>query len=749
MLSNSGSDMIEDTRQLNTARQNDATAERKARKKRLKLSCMECRKKKLSCDRNSPCQRCIRSGRPAQCTFETRIEQPSVLGPSIQQQEEIQNLQIEITALKDLISKNRLEFEKRDAIISSIGGPPSNRKPQETGRLPTSNLNAVNPITMNNGQPITAISSRERLGQEAAESIWPQITDPRERTPQGYYGRHALFQFFNVIPELFPFIRETADEWFKPLGVSIVKKESNGGACNTKPPHGDGMVLESLLPPKEDTDILVSFYLDNLEQIHRIVHIPTFKEEYANCWIPQRPRHPAMTALILAMISISACATTADATFIATRYRAVCTQWISTCEEWLKQQSPKHRKFIHYQISCLVYLAKRAAMIGKKRWWKETSSLIQDSIIYGLHCESTLSTAIPYIREMKRRIWAVLRELDLQNTFEYGLPSLLHNIESDIAPPTNINDDDFDETSKEIPAPKPPGEYTYTSYQVHSSRSWSLRLEISQRLFSPKFSKPLSYDEVLRYTHRIAREIEAIPSWDTENALTHAYLLFQLKTCILALHQPYLHKNDGRYWLSETACYHASRDILLLHSKLAELGIQSSTVLREDLLLASLNLVQITMLQPKASINIMSTDSQSTIDLLMQCVPFMEDIHLRCCHSELWCFITMYAVIMLLKIHLGKETRQTAKAACARRYLDLHYRQIERHKMCLPIHEDFPPSNSASHVDVSDALTPFQPTTPIATNFPVSGWLDCNYSEFDIDAFDFDNTWGIWEPPQI
>lgn len=380
-----------------------------------------------------------------------------------------------------------------------------------------------------------------------------------------------------------------------------------------KPPSQHGVALESLLPPKEDMDALVSFYLDHVEQLHRVVHIPTFRREYANFWTPQRPRYPAMTALILAILSISTYAfvDSADATSIPMRYRAMPAQWISACEEWLKCQSPKHRKLVHYQISCLIYIAKRVNMIGKKRWWKDTHSLIQDAILDGLHCDPSSNGDTPYMKEMKRRIWNVIRELDLQNAFESGLPTLLHNIDSDVAPPANLDDEDFSETSEELPTSKPLSEYTSTSYQTHSSRSWSLRLEISQRLFSTRFSKALSYDDVLRYTHEISQEIEAIPSWDTENAteksgpklllLARAYLLFQLKECILALHRPYLQTKEGRFWLSETVCYHTSRDILLLNSELAQQGLQSLTMLRGDLLLASLNLVRITMLQPKGA----------------------------------------------------------------------------------------------------------------------------------------------------
>lgn len=316
-----------------------------------------------------------------------------------------------------------------------------------------------------------------------------------------------------------------------------------------------------------------------------------------------------MTALILSMISIScASASSGAAATIASRYQVMPVQWVSACEDWLGNQSSKHRKLVHYQISCLVYLAKRMNIIRKKRWWKETSSLMQDALTDGLHRDSP-GVGDPFMREMKRRIWAVLRELDLQNSFEYGLPSLLYSIDSDVDSPANLDDESFDERSKALPTSKPSSQYTYTSYQSHSSRSWEMRLEISRRLFSTGVSKALIYEDVLKYTHQLTQAMDSLPKWDIDDAkgegsaqrpvLAYAYLHFQLKECLLTLHRPYLQRGESKFWLSENICYQMSRDILLLNTKLEGLGIQSLTLLREDLLLASLSLCRITMLQPK------------------------------------------------------------------------------------------------------------------------------------------------------
>lgn len=45
------------------------------------LSCLECKKKKLKCDRQSPCLQCVKSGRSSQCSYS---ETSSSTGPSQQ-----------------------------------------------------------------------------------------------------------------------------------------------------------------------------------------------------------------------------------------------------------------------------------------------------------------------------------------------------------------------------------------------------------------------------------------------------------------------------------------------------------------------------------------------------------------------------------------------------------------------------------------------------------------------------------------
>jgi hypothetical protein len=106
------------------------------------------------------------------------------------------------------------------------------------------------------------------------------------------------------------------------------------------------------------------------------------------------------------------------------------------------------------------------------------------------------------------------------------------------------------------------------------------------------------------------------------------------------------------------------------------------------------------------STSIIMTSSESTVDLLDKCLSYMEDLYLRSFHGEPWCFVTMGAAIMLLRIHLGHETLQTGKASCAQSFLNLHYKHTGRQETHLLGIESPPPPGLVDQIDVSVSLMP-------------------------------------------
>lgn len=457
-------------------------------------------------------------------------------------------------------------------------------------------------------------------------------------------------------------------------------------------PSDQGLDLFSLLPPRADTDELVFFYLAHLEHLHRVVHVPTFQRDYAKFWAEGRPRHPAMAALVLAMLSVSTSVSSGrpGAAPVAARYVRMPALWIAACDGWVRQQSPKHRTLVHYEVRCLVYMAKRINNMGKKWFWRDTGALVHDAVLDGLHCDprSATTTDNPFAAEMKRRLWCVLRELHLQTSFECGLPTLLHSLEADVDAPANLDDEALDDHATEQPRPKPPGAYTAASFQIQSARSWVLRLEVSRRLYAfAAAGGQLGYADVLQYTHKLNQALGEIPTWEGQDArsasgrdmalLARGVLQCQLKECILALHRPHLENDAGDAWLSRVISHEVACEVLLLCTRLAVHGLQSLVALREDVLLAALTLARLAASpSPGHSGGLpASRDPSAVAALIQQCLPLQEERYLGGCQAEPWCLLTLGAALMVVQLRAGLETRPAAKAACARRFLDLYYRR--------------------------------------------------------------------------
>ncbi|OAQ74347.1 C6 zinc finger domain-containing protein [Pochonia chlamydosporia 170] len=739
------------------------------KRQRVRLSCLECRRRKLSCDRGFPCERCIKSGTPDRCSYESRngevVNASSGIPPPFAQldsrrfgigggdgpsgfssredHERIRRLELEIAQLKNQLTRPGGSGSFDGSTVAATDSP-ATRKDEN--------------LAENDGAPRPEVQECIDAGNMSGEKGELRFFRGKGFRTR-YFGPHNASMAFVELTGLCPFMRETADEWLRPVILHDRKDrkrrlEDREALFEKQDPE-----LEALLPTKEETDALVSVYLDQFEQIHRIVHIPTFRKEYAEFWKPDgKQRYAAFTALILAMMAVTSCVHTHDSLkFIGmmSNARHWAEKWIWACDAWLSRQSQKHRKLIHFQIACLLYLGKRVNTIKKKRFWTSSGALIQDGISVGLHREpSHMGGKITvYNQEMRRRIWTTVQEFDMQASFDHGLPTLLSQLHYDTNPPRNLDDEDFDEETTTLPASKPAREYTFSSFQNLARQSLPLRLELSRLLTGPL--SDIDYDQVIRYTNDLTQEIDALPSWDMnmdgskekKNPLiAYTLLHVQLRQYIIPLHQPYLklRKQNSKYQYSEIIYYNAARDIVLLHDKLYEQGIRSLNFLREDALTTAINLCSVTMLQPRGSTNMIMINSHHTLKLIEKCIAMKEDRLLRCGNNEPWGYSIMCAALGLLEAHLGTKTTEVAKSTSAERFVNLHYRLLANQEP--PVASDNIPGTPISGattlsapglgpspgLDVPDrpkSVTPFIfppsiPTVPVdPTTAPATAWM--------------------------
>ncbi|KAI0442836.1 hypothetical protein F4803DRAFT_517527 [Xylaria telfairii] len=687
----------------------DASQGSTRKRQRVRLSCLECRRRKLSCSRELPCDRCIKSGTPDRCSYESR---PGGLSATTVTAATRNTFVPAETPFVSFGAEGRRTNSNQHPARQSVDGPVAKDTARDHERIRKLELevaqlrNALAKQSSADGSTIVASPATTRdASKDTPPAYWTHpgagFANPEDISrikaaensmcfKSRYHAPHSAWSSLRDITGMAHFMRETANEWLRPLNIQKKDRGKRKKDREKKAAEPDS-VLEELLPSKEETDSLVAVYLDQFEQLHRIVHVPTFRKEYESFWDPNSTRPASLTVLVLSMISVSCCLGMQNSSkFIGVKSsaHAMAEKWVKACDKWASQQSHKHRGLVHYQIDCLLYLAKKVNILKKKRFWITSGALIRDAITIGLHQDpdSILSEISPYNKEMRRRIWSTMVEFDLQASFDLGVPTLLSQVHFDVEPPRNIDDDSFDKDSTEMPLSKPRSEYTFSSYAHFSRQSIPARLELFKILTGPPID--LDWEQVLQYTDMVTHEIDALPAWDLESdkisgvshkpSLAYTLLHIQLRQFLMPLHQPFLklRKSHSKYQMSEFIYYNAARDLVLMHDRLFQKGIRTLYFLREDSISAAMNLCHVSLLQPKGSTSLISSNSKETLQLVEKCIAVKEDRVLRCGNNDPWGYSSMCAAYGLMETHLGLKTVEAAKVQAAERFISLHFKLL-------------------------------------------------------------------------
>jgi hypothetical protein len=200
----------------------------------------------------------------------------------------------------------------------------------------------------------------------------------------------------------------------------------------------------------------------------------------------------------------------------------------------------------------------------------------------------------PFEKEMKKRLWVTIMELEMQSSLESGLQSSLTALYWDTPAAANLPDDAFSIETQELPASRPLEHFTSASYLSVSRQSIPLRIHLMQLLNDP--SEVLPYSEVLHYDAQIHEILSALPRWDDPRAvLPNALLRIQLRQFLLLLHQPWamLAPKNDRYVYSFTTSIDAAGSIVIAHEELVSKGHLALNNMRNDVLRVGLTLSRI------------------------------------------------------------------------------------------------------------------------------------------------------------
>ena len=225
--------------------------------------------------------------------------------------------------------------------------------------------------------------------------------------------------------------------------------------------------------------------------------------------------------------------------------------------------------------------------------WILLGTLVRIAQRMGYHRDASRYPHIsPFQAEMRRRVWAVITQLEVVTSIRCGLPRMLRDIQCDAAEPRNLLDEDFDENMVDLPPARPDTSFTAVQYLLAKNKV-TVAFGLINDLETS--TQPCPYSEVMRLDRILHEAYDSLPHWllmrsmsqsimDNPDAIMrriYIALLYQKARCVL--HRKYLlpARTDSSYTYSRTACLEAALQILQ-YQQIVDQEVQPGGRLHQD-----------------------------------------------------------------------------------------------------------------------------------------------------------------------
>lgn len=199
--------------------------------------------------------------------------------------------------------------------------------------------------------------------------------------------------------------------------------------------------------------------------------------------------------------------------------------------------------------------------------------------------------------EMRRRLWALLCQLDVLVSFQVGLPRTIQPWHSDTELPSNLHDTDFDEDSTRLPPGRPEAERTACSYTRAKARIMKVFGQITDLAYS---REQASYEEIMEIDSRLEEAHDLLPSYfqqrpiaqciaDPADLIMRRYTLELLyQKARIVLHRRYMAETRSKYAHSRKVCLAAAKKTLQHHAEIWSESLPGGQLYAERFFLNSL-----------------------------------------------------------------------------------------------------------------------------------------------------------------
>ncbi|KAJ9149811.1 hypothetical protein NKR23_g4053 [Pleurostoma richardsiae] len=307
-----------------------------------------------------------------------------------------------------------------------------------------------------------------------------------------FFGQNSTRVLVNLFPEAKEFLfNGTRDEGAREIFVMMQKinwamQEEHRRALSPITVFIDSMVpvqkrMADILPKRSACDRLLESYLTTSEGLYRVIHIPSFRQEYDSFW-QGKVSPDGFLPRLLCMLSVGARFEAesrgmghdrGDGIHVPTACALV--------RAWL--DSLRGRQLIDMnmlQTEILLLHAQRMIAPRNQEAWTQLGLIVRMAMTMGLHRDpSEFPKLSPFSAEIRRRIWYTIMDMDLHVALACNLPCAVREGEYTCQPPSNIDDEDLLLDMKELPPPRPIDCYTNNQMQAFAASTLPYRLRVA------------------------------------------------------------------------------------------------------------------------------------------------------------------------------------------------------------------------------------------------------------------------------
>ncbi|EYE92276.1 uncharacterized protein EURHEDRAFT_380360 [Aspergillus ruber CBS 135680] len=541
------------------------------KRRRPALSCVQCRQRKVRCDRAFPCGPCTRARHSIPCSYSfssqegiesaqssSRIarvasghsEDGSDFQPvcqaarqSLPLEQMVQDLQDRVWRLEQVVSLNReSECFTRDGGLSQSLYELSNRVSNIEQQM-TRSIAGLGPQDTCIPAPTLRLKTTPEKTKVASQGHWTNA-----------FHQLRMLEKIDDIQAA-----EMREEIKKCKGIRATLKHKS---IMWDEPF-QHLNLDINWEVVEYTEMAV-VYFRTLGPIYRILN-SSFLEDYNKRLVVRT--EPAPHSFILkALLVIGIGSVFHPDKALQNDIHLRVHRWVYAAQWWLTGPDEKSAHSIDgLQVYCLMLLCRQVHSLNKGSIWVSAGSLVRFACSLGLHRDpSHFLSLSPYECETRRMLWAAVMEIAVQASFDIPMPPLISEDDFDTEPPINIDESQLDKNTRSVPSAEPYNQYTDASIQRLLLKSLPTRLQVAR--FSNQIGQPQCYEQALKLGTELTAFCAEFAKYFQSHNLSESAEFHQkvlstfIRRTIILLYRPFLLQSpqDSRFYLARKLSFESA-----------------------------------------------------------------------------------------------------------------------------------------------------------------------------------------------